>query len=196
MPAPDSLAEGFGKLVERLERERDDIARQMILLTSDRARFSDADRTLEAALGLIRALGPVLEAAAREVRNQNPTRASRLAQHGAVTLPEREQAVLTQLAINRQAILTLDLLIANQATLERALEQARMATLSALQVASAARRATIEGAALARQSAALAQTAQAAEKQNGGTAQARRMLEDAVAQARAAIAASDPAAPR
>lgn len=190
-PVSRSLEDDFGTLVERLDRERDAIARQTIVLQGDRARFAAADRTLEEALDLIRALGPVIEAAVRELRGESPTRADHLVQHGRVTLPEREQAVLTQVAINRQAILTLDLMIANQSTLERALEQARTATLSALQVASAARRATTEGAARAQQSAALAQTARASDPQREGTDPARRMLKDAVTQALAAIAAAE-----
>lgn len=189
---PATASDGFATLVDRLDRARDAITRRLIVAQSDRARFEDADLALERALALIRALVPTLEAAAREMRGEDPVRAARLTSVATETLPERERAVLTQVAIHRQAMLTLDLMMQNQATLERALEQARTATVSALQVALAARRAISDGTALAQQGAALSRlTAAAATGDPGDSAlHARRMLDDAVAQARAAIAAS------
>lgn len=142
-PAPAApTPERFAPLIDRLGDERDATMRRLIVLRTDRARLAESDGALEDAVHLIRALAPAIEAAARELGGEDPARAAALRSDGAAVLVEREHAVLTQLAVHRQARMTIDLLIANHETLDAALEQARTATLSALQVAVAARRAT------------------------------------------------------
>lgn len=126
-------------LVMRLDAERDESTRQTILLTSARDRLARAAGGLEQALTTIELLRPMIESAARELRVEQPERAAAMQDRGSAILLEREQALLTQQAIHQQAVMTLDLLIANQTVLDKVIIQARTATLSALQVAMAAR---------------------------------------------------------
>ncbi|MFX7784317.1 hypothetical protein ABTJ92_19020, partial [Acinetobacter baumannii] len=66
-------------------------------------------------------LRPMIESAARELRVEQPERAAAVQDRGSAILLEREQALLTQQAIHRQAVMTLDLLIANQTVLDKAI---------------------------------------------------------------------------
>ncbi len=172
--APALDTDSFARLVERLDHQRDEGARRILTLDTVRNRFAQADRALEDAIHLIRALIPAIDAAVRELRGDDPGRAAALKERADATLLERQQAVLTQWAINRQAVLTIDLLTANQQRLNAALEQARTATLSAVQVAIAARRATADAA-----------------TPTGDTAAAHRMLSAALEQARSAVLGMD-----
>lgn len=177
-------------LIERLDRQRDILTRRMISLQTDRQRFTILDAALEDAVHLIRAFGPVVEAAVRELRAEGGNEAARIEAEASLALLERQRAVLTQLAVHRQAIMTLDMIISNETTLSAALEQARTATVSALQVAIAARRAAADGTLIVRKGAALAQAIDRASTGTaGGSGHAQRMLEDALTQARTAIAA-------
>lgn len=188
--ADPPTASDLAALIERLDRQRDVLTRRMISLQTDRQRFVVLDAALEDAVHLIRAFGPVVEAAVQELRVQGGGEAARIEAETAAALLDRQRAVLTQLAVHRQAIMTLDMIISNETTLSAALEQARTATVSALQVAMAARRAAADGTLIARQGAALAQTIDRARAgKAGGSEHARRMLEDALTQARTAIAA-------
>jgi len=188
--ADPPTASDLATLIERLDRQRDVLTRRMISLQTDRQRFTILDAALEDAVHLIRAFGPVVEAAVRELRAEGGNEAARIEAEASLALLKRQRAVLTQLAVHRQAIMTLDMIISNETTLSAALEQARTATVSALQVAMAARRAAADGTLIARQGAALAQTIDRASAGNaGGSEHAKRMLEDALTQARTAIAA-------
>lgn len=159
-------------LIHQLDRRRDDGARRIIALKTVRTRLNAGERALEDVLLLIDALERTIEAGARELRVGNPGAAATVQERGSTMLLERRQAVMTQLAIHRQSMMTLDLLMANQQTLNVALERTRTATLSALQVASAAKRATADAAAL----------------QAGATsAQVQRALHEALRHARTAI---------
>lgn len=137
--APGLSTKDIDTLVMRLDAERDESTRRMILLTSARDRLAKAAGGLEQALTTIGLLRPMMESAARELRVEQPERAAAMQDRGSAILVEREQALLTQQAIHRQAVMTLDLLIANQTVLDKAIVQARTATLSALQIAMAAR---------------------------------------------------------
>lgn len=137
--APDLSTKDIDTLVMRLDAERDESTRRMILLTSAGDRLAKAAGGLEQALTTIGLLRPMIESAARELRVEQSERAAAMQDRGSAILLEREQALLTQQAIHRQAVMTLDLLIANQTVLDKAIIQARTATLSALQVAMAAR---------------------------------------------------------
>ncbi|WP_322963872.1 toxic anion resistance protein [Sphingomonas fuzhouensis] len=137
--APGLSPKDIDTLVMRLDAERDESTRRMILLTSARDRLARAAGGLEQSLTTIELLRPMIESAARELRVEQPERAAAMQDRGSAILLEREQALLTQQAIHQQAVMTLDLLIANQTVLDKAIIQARTATLSALQVAMAAR---------------------------------------------------------
>ncbi len=173
-PPPVLTPDAVARLVERLDHQRDEGTRRILTLDTARNRFAQADRALEDAMHLTRALAPAIDAAVRELRGDDPARALALKERADATLLERQQAVLTQWAINRQAVMTIDLLVANQQRLNAALEQARTATLAALQVAVAARRATAD-----------------MTSPTGDTAAAHRMLAAALEQARSAVRGMD-----
>ena len=186
-PAIPPKEDRFEAIVQNIDRQRDEAARATILLRTDRARFTEAEAGLTDMLQLLQALHAAVEAAVREVRGQDPARASRLQDEASMTLLERERDLTTQLAVTRQGLMTLDVLIANQTALDAALERARTATVSALRVAVAARRATAQSREVAGQAEVLARMAAAADDPAASTDHARRMLDDAVAQARAAL---------
>lgn len=173
--------EQFAALAGRIDRQRDETMRAGIVLAADRTRFEAAEAALVDALRLLDALDVAVEAAMRELRGADPAQAQRLQEKGTPALLERRRDLLTQLAVSRQGLMTLDLLLANQTALGGALERAR----TAMQIGLAARRALAQGQAVSRQTAALTQMAGAA---GDGSDHARRMLADAVAQARRAIA--------
>lgn len=137
--APGLSPKDIDTLVMRLDAERDDSTRRMILLASIRDRLGKTAGGLDQALTTLGLLRPMIESAARELRVEQPKRAAAMQDRGSAIILEREQALLTQQAIHQQAVMTLDLLIANQTVLDKAIVQARTATLSALQVAMAAR---------------------------------------------------------
>ncbi|MGP7795518.1 hypothetical protein [Sphingomonas sp. CLY1604] len=131
-------------VADRLEAERDQSERCMIALRSAKERMAKTSSGLDEALTIIRSMRPLMEAAARELRVDQPSRAFDLQHLGSAKLLEREQALLTQQAIHQQALMTLDVMIAGQTILQTAIVRARTATLSALQVAMAARLTAID----------------------------------------------------
>lgn len=139
---PIAARDSIAALVQRLDHERDAGARRMIALTGARSRFERGDRALGDAVLLIDALEAAIESGVREIRGSDPGRAAAMQERSATILLERRQAVTTQLAVHAQAMMTLDLMMANQQTLNSALDQARTTTLSALQVAMTAQSAT------------------------------------------------------
>ncbi len=163
-------------LIHQLDRRRDDGTRRIISLKTVRTRLEQSELALQDALHLIDALELTVEAGTRELRVANPERAAAVWECGSAMLIERRRAVLTQSSIHRQSMMTLDLLMANQQTLNAALEQTRTITLSALQVASAAKRATADATVL---------------RADATSAQVRRTLYDALEQARNALAATN-----
>lgn len=167
-PSPDALR----SLTARLDMERDEGGRRFIALSSAGSFLVQAHDDLKEALRLVDALAPAIEAGVREVRSGDPLRAALIEERGSALVVERREALLTQLVVHRQAMATSDLLLLNQQTLNAALEQARTATLSALQLMAAARRATGDAAALA---------------DSVGLARARSTLDEALLQARSAL---------
>ena len=134
----------LGPLIARIETERDRVAQSLIALAADRERIATADRDLEDAVHLVRALRTGLAAAARELRSTEPARAARL-EAAAPLLVERERDLLTQIVVTRQGLLTLDLALGQRETLADALTRARTITLAALQTRAAAGRAVDMG---------------------------------------------------
>lgn len=168
----EATSDAVAPLIQRLERARDEGTRRTIAMLTLRTRFEHAGVALEDSRGVIAALGRAIEAGIRETRMADPVRAAAIEQRGSAALLERERALAMQIAVHGQGQLTLELLIANQSTVTSALENARTAAMSAFQVASAARLATSNAAAI---------------NGDGNTAAARRMLDDALARARDAL---------
>jgi hypothetical protein len=179
----------MGALVESLDRERDAVAHTLIRLETDRKRLGEASAALDAALALVRACGAAVEAAARELAGDQPERAHFLRGPVAERLLAREQDVLTQAAVTGQGVLTLDLIVESQQTLADTLARARDTSVAALRTAIAARAAIAGSQSLAEQTAALGRTVGAA-ADAGGRRDVGRILDDALAQARAAVDAA------
>jgi hypothetical protein len=126
-------------IIAQLERERDRLVRNLVTMKTIRQRVAEADEALDTVIRTVRSLSEVLQAARREVAGTADASPEGRLDDAERTLGERERAVVTQIAINRQALLTLDLLITNEITLQSALNDARTATVSALRLAEAAR---------------------------------------------------------
>jgi len=180
-------------LVESLERERDAVARALIGLDTDRKRLLGAAAGLDDALELVRACARAGEAAAREIVGDRPDRARFLRETVAERLLAREQDIVTQAAVTQQGVLTLGVIAESQQTLVDTLARARDTSVAALRTALAARQAIAGSQSLAEQTAALDRTVGAAEAATG-RGDVRRILDDALTQARAAINAVDAAA--
>jgi len=180
-------------LVETLDRERDAVALSLIGLDTDRTRLSAAAAALNAALALVRACGGAVEAAARELAVDRPERARFLRETVVERLLAREQDLLTQAAVTQQGVLTLGLIAESQRALADTLARARDTSVAALRTAIAAREAIAGSQRLAEQSAALDRTVDAARDAGGDRRDVRRILDDALAQARAAITAAEAA---
>jgi hypothetical protein len=177
-------------LVDSLERERDAVALTLIGLETDRTRLVAAAETLDAALALVRACGAAAEAAARELAIDRPERARFLRETVTERLLAREQDILTQAAVTEQGVLTLGLIAQSQRALAETLARARDTSIAALRTAIAARQAMAGSRALTEQTAALDRTVGAAQDAGRDTRDVRRILDDALAQARAAIDAA------
>ncbi|WP_267387281.1 toxic anion resistance protein [Sphingomonas sp. GC_Shp_3] len=180
-------------LVETLDRERDAVALSLIALDTDHMRLSAAAAALDTALALVRACGGAVEAAARELAIDSPERARFLREAVAERLLAREQDLLTQAAVTQQGVLTLGLIGESQRTLADTLARARDTSVAALRTAIAARQAIAGSQRLAEQTAALDQTVAAARAAGGDARDVRRILDDALTQAQAAIAAANTA---
>ncbi|WP_242151603.1 toxic anion resistance protein [Sphingomonas sp. BAUL-RG-20F-R05-02] len=178
-------------LVETLDRERDAVALSLIGLDTDLKRLSAAAAGLDGALALVRACGGAVEAAARELAIDSPERAQFLREAVAERLLAREQDLLTQAAVTQQGVLTLGLIAESQRALADTLARARDTSVAALRTAIAARQAIAGSQRLAEQTAALDRTVDAARAAGGDARDVRRILDDALAQAQAAIAAAE-----
>ena len=141
-------AKDVADLLDGLGRQTDVTALETIRLNGEWDRISSARADLKATMELIRAVGLGAEAAGRELAASAPDRAAAVRSEAAAILLDRERAVLTQLAVTDQALLAVDILLANQVAAADALESARTATLSALQVARTAERAVSRAQAL------------------------------------------------
>lgn len=181
-------------LVASLERERDNVARALIAIETDKAKLLEAETGLDDALALIRACQAAIEAAARELSIERPDRAQFLSGTLAPRLIERERDVLTQLAVTRQGGLALQLVAEGQEALGQAIERARETSVAALRTAMAARQAIAGNRDLLDQAQALERTADAARgASTSGPASGRDVegaLADALAQVRRAIDAA------
>jgi len=126
-------------IIAQLERERDRLVRNLVTLETTRRRVAEVDEALDTVIRTVGSVSEVLQAARREVAGTADASSEGRLDDAERTLGERERAVVTQIAINRQALLTLDLLVTNETTLQSALNDARTATVSALRLAEAAR---------------------------------------------------------
>jgi ribosomal 50S subunit-associated protein YjgA (DUF615 family) len=188
---PDDTQANINALVEKLDEERDAVALSLIAIETDRKRFLDAADRLDEALGLIRACAHALDAVAREISIDLPDRARFLRDTVAGRLLSREQDVVLQAAVTQQGVLTLQVLADGQDALAQALGRARETTVAALRTAIAARKAVAGSRVMARQAAALEQVADAARDRPADRDAVRRVLDDAIVQARRAIAAGE-----
>ncbi|MDE8652327.1 toxic anion resistance protein [Novosphingobium album (ex Liu et al. 2023)] len=185
-PTPSDL----DTLATSLEHERDNLARQLIGISTDTSRLQAAEGGLEDALALIRACGAAVEAAAREISVDRPDRARFLRETAAPRLLAREQDVLTQMAVTRQGVMALQWVAEGQRALALALERARETTMAALRTALATRRAIEDNRDLLRQADALERSVEAARSAPASRQDVERALADAVEQVRRAIAAA------
>lgn len=185
-PAPSDL----NALVVSLERERDNVARALIAIETDKARLHDTESGLEDALALIRACQGAIEAAARELVVDQPARAQFLTDTLAPRLVERERDVLTQLAVTHQGGLALQLVADGQDALGQAIDRARDTSVAAMRTAMAARQAIAGSHDLLEQAQALEQTADAARATPASGRDVQSALDDALAQVRSAIDAA------
>jgi hypothetical protein len=185
-PTPSDL----NALVQRLERERDNVMRGLIAIETDKAKVQDAETELEEALALIRACHTAIESAARELSIEQPAQAQFLTEILAPRLFERERDVLTQLAVTRQGGLAIQLVADGQEALGQAIERARETTVAALRTAMAARKAMTGNRDLLEQAQALERTAEAVGATSASSRDVESALADAVAQIRRAIDAA------
>jgi hypothetical protein len=188
--AVEPAAPDLNALVASLERERDNVARALIAIETDKAKLLEAETGLDDALALIHACQAAIEAAARELAIERPDRAQFLSGTLAPRLVERERDVLTQLAVTRQGGLALQLVAEGQEALGQAIERARDTSVAALRTAMAARQAIAGNRDLLDQAQALERTADAARGASTSGRDVESALADALAQVRRAIDAA------
>jgi hypothetical protein len=192
-PVPVDLEAELATVVQRLEDARDGLIRTATRLAGELDRITSADARLEEAVYLVRAIEAGVDAAVRELNANDPMRAQAL--RGAIGggLDERLGDLLTQLAVTRQARLSLQLIRDGNDALSGAIERARSTMVAALRTAGLAVRAASEGERLQAQAAALDRSATgAAAARPARDAGVRRALDDAIAQVAAAQAAAAP----
>lgn len=177
-------------LVQSLQREKDSVERVLIAVQTDRRRLQDAEGGLDEALALIRACMTAFEAAGRELSIEKPDSANLLSGTLHPRLIQRERDVLTQIAVTRQGVLTLQLVADGQAALGEAIDRARDTSVTALRTAMAARRAVAHNRDLLEQAQALEHTADAARITSQSDRAVETALADALEQARRAIEAA------
>jgi len=123
------------RIIEALRRAKDELLRDNAALEQEKSGMWALMRELEKHTYGARELGNALEAQVRTLRATDPERARSLEDEALFLVRQKQQDFATQLAVNVQGYLALDLIKRNNAELVRGVERATTTTIAALRTA-------------------------------------------------------------
>jgi uncharacterized protein YaaN involved in tellurite resistance len=122
-------------IIESLRRGKDELLRDNASIEQEKATMWTLMGELEKFGYLARALGDALEREVGTLRATDPERARVLAEDALFAARQKQQDIATQLAVNVQGYLALDLIKRNNAELVKGVDRATTTTVAALETA-------------------------------------------------------------
>jgi uncharacterized protein YaaN involved in tellurite resistance len=159
-------------IIESLRRAKDELLRDNASIEQEKSNMWGLMHELEKHAYLARELGDAVDAKVKALQSTDPARARALAEEVLFAVRQKQQDISTQLAVNVQGYLALDLIKKNNGELAKGVERATTTTISAL------RTAVITAQALANQKLVLDQIAAVRDTTSNLIASTSRMLKD------------------
>ncbi len=122
-------------IIEALRRGKDELLRDNAALEVEKATMWTLMGELEKHGYLARALGDAVERELAQIESSDPERAKALREDVLFTARQKEQDIATQLAVNVQGYMALDLIKRNNAELVKGVDRATTTTVAALRTA-------------------------------------------------------------
>ncbi len=159
-------------IIEALRRAKDELLRDNAAIEQEKANMWTLMHELEKHAYLAKELGDAVAAQVQTLQATDPERARALAEEVLFAVRQKQQDIATQLAVNVQGYLALDLIKKNNGELAKGVERATTTTVAAL------RTAVVTAQALANQKLVLDQIAAVRDTTSNLIASTSRMLKD------------------
>ncbi len=131
----ESSQSHLNAIIESLRRGKDELLRDNASIEQEKLTMWTLMGELEKHGYLARALGDALEREVETLRGSDPARARSLAEDALFAARQKQQDIATQLAVNVQGYLALDLIKRNNAELVKGVDRATTTTVAALETA-------------------------------------------------------------
>ena len=159
-------------IIEALRRAKDELLRDNAAIEQEKSNMWTLMHELEKHAYLAKELGDAVAAQVQTLQATDPERARALAEEVLFAVRQKQQDIATQLAVNVQGYLALDLIKKNNGELAKGVERATTTTVAAL------RTAVVTAQALANQKLVLDQIAAVRDTTSNLIASTSRMLKD------------------
>jgi len=159
-------------IIESLRRAKDELLRDNASIEQEKSNMWTLMHELEKHAYLAKELGDAVDAQVKTLQVTDPERARVLAEEVLFAVRQKQQDIATQLAVNVQGYLALDLIKKNNGELAKGVERATTTTIAAL------RTAVITAQALANQKLVLDQISAVRDTTSNLIASTSRMLKD------------------
>ncbi|HEX3467241.1 MAG TPA: toxic anion resistance protein [Candidatus Elarobacter sp.] len=131
----ESSQSHLNAIIESLRRGKDELLRDNASIEQEKTTMWSLMGELEKHGYLARALGDALQREVDTLQTTDPERARVLAEEALFTARQKQQDIATQLAVNVQGYMALDLIKRNNAELVKGVDRATTTTVAALQTA-------------------------------------------------------------
>jgi len=122
-------------IIESLRRAKDELLRDNASIEQEKSNMWTLMHELEKHAYLAKELGDAVDAQVKSLQVTDPERARVLAEEVLFAVRQKQQDIATQLAVNVQGYLALDLIKKNNGELARGVERATTTTIAALRTA-------------------------------------------------------------
>ncbi len=122
-------------IIESLRRAKDELLRDNAAIEAEKSNMWTLMHDLEKHAYLAKELGNAVDAQVKALQTTDPERARVLAEEVLFAVRQKQQDIATQLAVNVQGYLALDLIKKNNAELAKGVERATTTTIAALRTA-------------------------------------------------------------
>jgi uncharacterized protein YaaN involved in tellurite resistance len=122
-------------IIESLRRAKDELLRDNASIEQEKSNMWNLMHELEKHAYLARELGNAIDTQVKSLETTDPERARALADDVLFTIRQKQQDIATQLAVNVQGYLALDLIKKNNGELAKGVERATTTTVAALRTA-------------------------------------------------------------
>jgi uncharacterized protein YaaN involved in tellurite resistance len=122
-------------IIESLRRAKDELLRDNASIEQEKANMWTLMHELEKHAYLAKELGDAVDAQVKSLQVTDPERARVLAEEVLFAVRQKQQDIATQLAVNVQGYLALDLIKKNNGELAKGVERATTTTIAALRTA-------------------------------------------------------------